>query len=77
MTSGEKKVLTRGVAAGTLMGVAIGLIIVLIIAMKPELCGAGPVIKRFLQCNPPHPTQAARRPSRRNETGRRGSGRSI
>jgi hypothetical protein len=36
MTAGEQKVLWRGVAAGTLTGVAIGLIIALFIAMKPE-----------------------------------------
>ena len=40
MTNGEKRVPTRGVAAGTLMGVAIGLIIALFIAMKPELFAA-------------------------------------
>lgn len=32
--------LTRGVAAGALMGVAIGLIIALFIAAKPELFAA-------------------------------------
>lgn len=37
MTRGEQKVLWRGVAAGTIMGVAIGLMIALFIAMKPEL----------------------------------------
>ena len=38
MTNGEQKVFVRGVAAGTIMGVAIGLIIALFIAiaMKPE-----------------------------------------
>ena len=35
MTNGEQKVLVRGVAAGTIMGVAIGLMIALFIAMKP------------------------------------------
>jgi hypothetical protein len=37
MTKGEQKVLARGVAAGTFMGLAIGLILALFIAMKPEL----------------------------------------
>jgi tetrahydromethanopterin S-methyltransferase subunit F len=37
MTSGEQKMLARGVAAGTIMGVAIGLIIALFIQMKPGL----------------------------------------
>ena len=37
MTSGEQKVLRRGVAAGTLIGLAIGGMIALVIAMKPEL----------------------------------------
>jgi hypothetical protein len=37
MTSGEQKMLARGVGAGTIMGVAIGLIIALFIEMKPEL----------------------------------------
>jgi hypothetical protein len=37
MTDGEQKMLWRGVAGGTLTGVAIGLIIALFIAMKPEL----------------------------------------
>lgn len=36
MTNGEQKVLVRGVAAGTIMGVAIGLMLALLIAMKPE-----------------------------------------
>jgi hypothetical protein len=36
MTNGEQRVLWRGVAAGTLMGLAIGGIIALCIAMKPE-----------------------------------------
>jgi hypothetical protein len=36
MTTGEQRVLWRGVAAGTLMGVAIGLMIALAIMMKPE-----------------------------------------
>jgi hypothetical protein len=37
MTNGEQKMLARGVAAGMLMGVAIGFIIALFIEMKPEL----------------------------------------
>jgi tetrahydromethanopterin S-methyltransferase subunit F len=37
MTSGEKKMLARGVAAGTLVGLAIGGMIALVIATKPEL----------------------------------------
>jgi hypothetical protein len=36
MTDGEHKMLMRGVAGGTLMGVAIGLMLALAIAMKPE-----------------------------------------
>jgi hypothetical protein len=39
MTDGEQRVLVRGVAAGTIMGVAIGLILALFIAMKPDLLG--------------------------------------
>jgi tetrahydromethanopterin S-methyltransferase subunit F len=37
MTDGEQKVLWRGVAAGTIVGLALGLMIALFIAMKPEL----------------------------------------
>jgi hypothetical protein len=37
MTNGEQKVLWRGVAAGTLVGLALGLMIALFIAMKPQL----------------------------------------
>ncbi|MFC4311868.1 hypothetical protein ACFPN2_22495 [Steroidobacter flavus] len=37
MTTGEEKVLWRGVAAGTMVGLAIGGMIALVIAMKPEL----------------------------------------
>jgi hypothetical protein len=37
MTNGEQKVLGRGVAAGTIVGLALGLMIELFIAMKPEL----------------------------------------
>jgi len=36
MTSGEEKMLWRGVAAGTLMGLAIGGMFALVIAIKPE-----------------------------------------
>jgi hypothetical protein len=39
MTKGEEKVLVRGVAAGTIVGVAIGLMLALFIAMKPEFFG--------------------------------------
>jgi len=37
MTSGEKKMLARGIVAGTFIGLAIGGMIALVIAMKPEL----------------------------------------
>jgi hypothetical protein len=37
MTSGEQKMLMRGVAGGTIMGLALGLIIALAIAIRPEL----------------------------------------
>lgn len=37
MTNGEQKVLWRGVGAGSLVGLAIGGMIALVIAMKPEL----------------------------------------
>lgn len=40
MTTGEHKIFWRGVAAGTLLGLAIGLISALFIAMKPELFAA-------------------------------------
>jgi hypothetical protein len=40
MTSGEQKMLWRGVAAGTIIGLAIGGMIALVIAMKPELFAA-------------------------------------
>jgi tetrahydromethanopterin S-methyltransferase subunit F len=40
MTTSEQKVLWRGVAAGTIMGLAIGLILALFIAIRPELSGA-------------------------------------
>lgn len=37
MTAGEQKMLYRGVAAGTLIGLAIGLMLALFIQIKPEL----------------------------------------
>lgn len=37
MTSGEQKVLWRGAAAGAMVGLAIGGMIALVIAIKPEL----------------------------------------
>jgi hypothetical protein len=37
MTNGEQKLLWRGVAAGTIIGLAVGGMIALVIAMKPEL----------------------------------------
>jgi hypothetical protein len=37
MTSGEQKVLWRGVAAGTIIGLALGLSIAMFIALKPHL----------------------------------------
>jgi len=37
MTTSEQKMLWRGVAAGTIIGLAIGGMIALVIAMKPEL----------------------------------------
>jgi hypothetical protein len=40
MTPSEQKILWRGVAAGALIGLAIGGIIALFIAMKPELFAA-------------------------------------
>ena len=40
MTTRERKVLGRGLAAGTIMGLAIGGIIALFIAMKPEFLAA-------------------------------------
>jgi hypothetical protein len=36
MTSGEQKMLWRGVAAGTMIGLVIGGMVALVIAMKPE-----------------------------------------
>lgn len=37
MTPSEQKILWRGVAAGTLVGLAIGGLIALLIAIRPEL----------------------------------------
>jgi len=37
MTNGEQKVLWRGVAAGTMIGLALGFMIALFIAIKPEV----------------------------------------
>jgi hypothetical protein len=37
MTPSEQKVLWRGVAADTLVGVVVGLLIALFIAIRPEL----------------------------------------
>ncbi|MDB5672085.1 MAG: hypothetical protein JWO25_3044 [Alphaproteobacteria bacterium] len=37
MRTGERKALTRGVAAGMIMGLGLGGIIALFIAMRPEL----------------------------------------
>lgn len=39
MTSGEQKVFMRGVAAGTITGVAIGLILAMFVALKPDFFG--------------------------------------
>lgn len=40
MTHGEQRMLARGVAAGVLVGLAIGGMIALCIAIRPELFGA-------------------------------------
>jgi hypothetical protein len=40
MTSGEQKMAWRGIAAGTIMGLAIGGIIALCIAVRPEFFAA-------------------------------------
>jgi tetrahydromethanopterin S-methyltransferase subunit F len=40
MTPVEQKILYRGVAAGTLIGLALGLMLALVIRMKPELFSA-------------------------------------
>jgi tetrahydromethanopterin S-methyltransferase subunit F len=37
MTTGEQKALWRGVAAGTMVGLAVGLMMALCIAIRPEL----------------------------------------
>ena len=40
MTQGEQTMLRRGVAAGTLIGLAIGGLIAVVIAVRPELFAA-------------------------------------
>lgn len=40
MTPGEQKMLNRGVAAGTLIGLVMGGLIALFIAVKPEFFAA-------------------------------------
>jgi tetrahydromethanopterin S-methyltransferase subunit F len=40
VTNGEHKMLMRGVAAGTIMGMAIGLIMALFIVVRPEFLRA-------------------------------------
>ena len=40
MTQGEQKMLRRGVAAGTLIGLVIGGLIAIAIVTRPELFGA-------------------------------------
>jgi tetrahydromethanopterin S-methyltransferase subunit F len=40
MTTNEQKMLWRGVAAGTMVGLAIGGLIALFIAIRPELFAA-------------------------------------
>ena len=40
MTDGEHKMLLRGVAAGTLMGMVIGLMLALVIELKPQYFAA-------------------------------------
>jgi len=40
MTSGEHNALMRGVAAGTIMGVAIGLILAMFVVLEPEFFAA-------------------------------------
>jgi enterochelin esterase-like enzyme len=40
MMSGDQILVTRGVAAGVLIGLAVGGMIALVIAMKPELFAA-------------------------------------
>jgi len=37
LTTSEQKVFRRGVAAGTIMGLALGLMIALFIAVRPDL----------------------------------------
>jgi len=40
MTNGEQRLMMRGVAAGTLIGLALGGMIALVIAMKPAFFAA-------------------------------------
>ncbi|HEX4039677.1 MAG TPA: hypothetical protein VHX37_16590 [Acidobacteriaceae bacterium] len=40
MTNGEQKMLWRGVGAGTMIGLAMGLMTALFIAVRPGLFGA-------------------------------------
>jgi hypothetical protein len=40
VTTGEHKMVVRGVAAGTILGLAIGLITALFIAMQPHMFAA-------------------------------------
>ena len=40
MTTGEQKAHMRGIAAGTMTGLAIGLLIALFIAIKPQFFAA-------------------------------------
>ena len=40
MTASEQKVLWRGVAAGTIIGLALGGLIALVIVIRPELFSA-------------------------------------
>jgi formate/nitrite transporter FocA (FNT family) len=47
MTTSEQRVLWRGVAAGTMMGLAIGLILALFIAIRPERNGVNSLIVYF------------------------------
>jgi hypothetical protein len=40
MTPGERKIFNRGVAGGTMLGLALGLLLALFIALRPELFAA-------------------------------------
>jgi len=64
MTDGEYKMLWRGVAAGTMVGVALGLLIALFIAMKTRtLCRADPVTELSRSFNFTRPTSRRGRSS--------------